>query len=87
MIDSKKLSAAALATAAALMFSMAPLTQANAADDAKVKCEGANGCKGKSACATAKNSCTGKNDCKGHCFLMTKTQADCDAAKKAASAK
>lgn len=80
MIDSKKRwSGLALATAAALVFSTAPLA-ARAADEAKVKCEGVNSCKGKSACATANNSCAGKNSCKGKGFVEM-TKAECDAAK------
>jgi hypothetical protein len=77
---SKKLSSLALATAAAVMFSTAPLTVANAADEAKVKCEGVNACKGTTACGTASNSCAGKNSCKGKGFLML-SKAECDAAK------
>jgi hypothetical protein len=80
MTHGKKLSSLALATAAAVMFSTAPLTAANAADEAKVKCEGVNACKGASACATASNGCAGKNACKGHGFLML-SKAECDAAK------
>jgi hypothetical protein len=80
MTHGKKLSSLALATAAAVMFSTAPLTAANAADEAKVKCEGVNACKGASACSTAANACAGKNACKGHGFLML-SQAECDAAK------
>jgi hypothetical protein len=80
MTNSKKLSSLALATAAAMMFSTAPLTAANAADEAKVKCEGVNACKGTGSCQTSANSCAGKNACKGHGFLML-SQADCDAAK------
>lgn len=70
----------ALATAAAVMFSSAPLTAANAADEAKVKCEGVNACKGTSACGTAANACAGKNACKGQGFLML-SKAECDSAK------
>lgn len=70
---------AAIATAAALLFSSVPLATVQAAD-AKVKCEGVNGCKGQSACATAKNSCQGQNACKGTGYLLL-TQAECDAAK------
>lgn len=72
---------AMLATAAALMFGTvaAPVS---AADEAKVKCEGANACKGKSACATAKNSCAGQNSCKGQGYVQL-TQKECDAAKAA----
>ena len=79
-MNGKKLSSLALATAAAVMFSSAPLTAANAADEAKVKCEGVNACKGTSACGTAANACAGKNACKGHGFVMM-TKAECDAAK------
>ena len=78
-MNGKKLSSLALATAAAVMFSTAPLTGAQA-EEAKVKCEGVNNCKGTSACATAASSCAGKNACKGHGFVMM-TKADCDAAK------
>jgi hypothetical protein len=70
---------AAIATAAALLFGTAIVPGARA-EDAKVNCEGANTCKGKSACATAKNSCQGQNKCKGQGFLML-TKADCDAVK------
>jgi uncharacterized membrane protein len=80
MIDSKKFSAGMLAAAAAMLFSTAPLVTANAADEAKVKCEGVNSCKGKSACATAQSSCKGQNSCKGQGFLEL-TKAECDAAK------
>jgi hypothetical protein len=79
MTNGKKLSGLALATAAAMVFTTAPLT-AGAADEAKVKCEGVNSCKGTSACAGANNSCAGKNSCKGQGYLEM-TKADCDAAK------
>ena len=78
-MTSKKVSAYALDAAAAALFTTAPLT-ANAADEAKVKCEGVNACKGTSACATAKNACAGQNGCKGQGYLQL-TQAECDAAK------
>ena len=79
MMNGKKLSGFALATAAAMVFSTAPLT-ASAADEAKVKCEGVNGCKGQGQCAGASNGCAGKNACKGQGYVEM-TQADCDAAK------
>lgn len=79
-INSKIFSGAALATAAAMLFSTAPLTVANAADEAKVKCEGANACKGKSACSTAKNDCAGMNSCKGQGYVML-PKAECDKAR------
>ena len=68
-----------LATAAALLFSSAPLATANAAD-AKIKCEGGNSCKGQSACHTATSGCQGQNSCKGKGYVML-TKKECDAAK------
>lgn len=79
MRQGSKISGAAIATAAALLFGSVTTT-VSAAEDAKVKCEGVNACKGKSACATATNSCAGQNSCKGHGYLML-TKAECDAAK------
>jgi hypothetical protein len=79
MTKTKKFSSIALATTAALMFTTAPLMSAQA-DEAKVKCEGANACKGQGACGGSKNSCSGKNACKGQGFTML-TKAECDAAK------
>jgi hypothetical protein len=70
----------ALATAAALLFGSVAVTTAHA-EDAKVKCQGANACKGKGACATATNACQGQNSCKGKSYVML-TKAECDAAKK-----
>ena len=79
-MKSKKFTAVALATTAALMFSAAPLMTAQAGDAAKVKCDGGNACKGQSACKTAKSACKGQNACKGMGYVMS-TQAECDAAK------
>ena len=70
---------AAVATAAALLFSTVAVPTAQA-EDAKIKCEGVNSFKGTSACATAHNSCQGQNKCKGEGFLQLSKQ-DCDAAK------
>ena len=56
--------AALIAAMAAGLFAGAPAL-AHAADTAKVKCEGANSCKGKGSCHSASNSCAGKNGCKG----------------------
>jgi hypothetical protein len=69
-----------IATAAALLFGSVVATPVSAADEAKIKCEGANACKGKSACATAKNACAGQNSCKGEGYVQL-TKAACDAAK------
>jgi hypothetical protein len=78
-MNSRKMTTVALAAAAAVMFSTAFVGTASA-DDAKVKCEGVNSCKGKSACKSANNSCKGQNSCKGKGFVEM-TQAKCDAAK------
>jgi hypothetical protein len=82
MLISKSVSGAAIATAAALLFSVASVGTASAADEAKVHCDGTNSCKGQSACKSAKNSCKGQNACKGQGFKET-TQKECDAAKAA----
>jgi hypothetical protein len=70
----------ALATAAALLFGTVAVTPAHA-EDAKIKCQGGNACKGKGACATATNACQGQNSCKGKSYVML-TKEECDAAKK-----
>jgi hypothetical protein len=79
MTISVKASGAALATAAALLFSTAAISTASA-EDAKIQCQGVNGCKGQSACKTADHGCKGQNSCKGKGFLEL-TQKECDAAK------
>ena len=82
MSQAKKFSGVALATAAAMLFSTATVMTAHAADEAKVKCEGGNSCKGKSSCATPKNSCAGQNSCKGTGYVLL-PKAECDAAQAA----
>jgi hypothetical protein len=79
MLMSKSVSGSAIATAAALLFSVASITTA-AADEAKVHCDGVNSCKGQSSCKSASNSCKGQNSCKGKGFVEM-TKKDCDAAK------
>ncbi|MDX1434838.1 MAG: hypothetical protein R3286_20525 [Gammaproteobacteria bacterium] len=69
----RKVSGIAVATAAAAMFALAPVS-AGAAE--QVKCMGANACKGQSACKTANSSCKGQNSCKGHGFVMA-TKDEC----------
>ena len=78
-MNSRILTGVALAAAAAVMFSTGAASLARA-DEAKVKCEGVNSCKGHSACKSANNACKGQNSCKGKGFLQM-TQAECDAAK------
>ena len=74
-----KASGAAIATAAALLFSTLTVGAA-AAEEAKVHCSGVNSCKGQSACKTAQSACKGQNACKGQGFVEM-TQKECDAAK------
>ena len=74
-----------LAAAAAALFvsggiATADHHEAEEGGEAKVKCDGVNGCQGQSACATADNSCAGQNGCKGKGFLKL-TQAECDTAQ------
>ncbi|MGH8138942.1 MAG: BufA2 family periplasmic bufferin-type metallophore [Steroidobacteraceae bacterium] len=82
-MNSRKMSSVALAAAAAVMFSTVFVASASA-DEAKVKCEGVNSCKGHSACKSANNACKGQNSCKGKGYLEM-TQAKCDAAKAKAA--
>jgi len=41
----------------------------------KVKCYGANACKGQAECKTAMNECKGHNACKGQGFVMLEERA------------
>jgi len=75
----------AIASAAALLFSIATISTA-AADEAKVHCSGTNACKGQSACKSANNSCKGQNSCKGKGYTEM-SKKDCDAATAKAKAK
>ena len=77
-MNARTISRVALAAAAAVMFSTAAVSAG--AEEAKVKCEGVNSCKGKSACGTANNACKGQNECAGKGFLEL-TKAECEAAK------
>jgi len=45
--------------------------------DEKVKCYGANKCKGSSACSGAGHGCAGKNACKGQGFVETDSKEAC----------
>jgi len=83
MMNAKKITGLALATAAAGMFMSAGIAPAFAdkhMGEAKVHCDGANACKGQSACQTASSACKGHNSCKGKGWLSL-TKAECDAAK------
>ena len=70
-----------IASAAAALFIAGGSGMATAGDDeAKVKCDGANSCKGQSACKTDSSACAGHNECKGKGFVML-SEADCEKAK------
>ncbi len=71
-----------IASAAAALFIAggAGMASAEESDDAKIKCDGVNSCKGQSACKTDSSSCAGHNECKGKGFVML-SEADCEAAK------
>ena len=75
-----KLSSAAMAAAAAMLFTSVVPTATFAADAATVHCAGVNSCKGTSECKSAKNSCKGMNSCKGQGFVSM-TKDACTAAK------
>ena len=44
---------------------------------AKVKCIGANACKGQGACKSTQNDCKGQNACKGKGFVNTSSPDEC----------
>ena len=75
-----------LASAAAALFAAGAagqaLAQSDKGNEATIKCEGVNQCKGQSACKGAHNSCSGQNACKGQGFEMMTPEA-CKAAKAA----
>ncbi len=65
MDRAKRLTAIALATTAAAMFALAPLSATHAGGKT-VKCVGVNACKGKSSCKGPESAGKGQNSCKGH---------------------
>jgi uncharacterized membrane protein len=83
MSHTSRLAGVALAAAAAALFvtgcqSTSSAPQTADAGAVKVKCYGANSCKGQAECKTAMNSCKGQNSCKGHGFLSMTEQACVD---------
>jgi hypothetical protein len=67
MDGKRKLASVAVATAAAALFAAGMVGTAGA-QEVKVKCYGANACKGHGACKSSMNACKGKNGCKGKSF-------------------
>lgn len=78
----KSLAGMAVATAAAALF-MAGCSSTGGTSTAhfenpgtvKVKCYGANACKGQAECKTTMNACKGQNECKGHGFVNLEERA------------
>ena len=67
-----------LATAVAGLLTMGAVGGiAQAAEEAKVKCYGANKCKGQGACGGVGHSCAGKNGCKGQGYVETASKEAC----------
>jgi hypothetical protein len=80
----KRLTGAAIATAAASLLlagceSMANADSGSQMSKAEVHCFGINACKGMGACASSHNACKGHNSCKGMGWLPTASKADCEA--------
>jgi len=79
MSNSKKVTGAALALAAASLVVTSPSSLAMSEDaaSANIHCYGVNKCKGHNDCKTASNACKGHASCKGHGFVSMTTKA-CD---------
>ncbi len=79
MMTRTKMSGLILASAAAALFTTAPMAYGDSHEKAgEVKCSGINACKGTGECATATNSCKGQNACKGSGWMHA-SKADCEA--------
>jgi uncharacterized membrane protein len=80
-MNGKQMTGAALALAAASMFSMLPAMAAETATVANdVHCHGVNACKGQNDCATDKNACKGQGSCKGQGWVTKASAEECTAA-------
>jgi len=76
MDSNRRLLGLALASAAAgLLLAGTPALQAAEGGAVKVKCYGANSCKGQAECKTAMNGCKGHNSCKGKGFVTMDEKA------------
>ena len=74
-MDQRLAGMAIAAAAAALFLAGAPAVAEDSGNLVKVKCNGANACKGQAECKTAMNACKGQNSCKGHGFVSLTEQA------------
>lgn len=78
MEKTAKLTGLAIASAAAALFiTSAPLMAADTGA-VKVKCYGANACKGQADCKTSMSACKGHNECKGKGFVAMDEKACID---------
>jgi hypothetical protein len=79
MNRNRRLVGAAVATAAAMLFVTGggAATAADNGGTVKVKCYGANACKGQAECKTSMNECKGHNACKGKGFVTTDSEKAC----------
>jgi len=80
MSNASRLSGVAIAAAAATLFiagcsNMTAATKTADSSTVKVKCYGANACKGQAECKTEMNSCKGQNACKGQGFMSLTEKA------------
>lgn len=66
-----------LATAAAALLASGFVATAATTDNAKVKCLGANKCKGLSECSVPHHTCKGKNSCKGKGWATEESAEAC----------
>ena len=57
--------------------SIGAMAQTAGAEGEKVKCYGANKCKGQGACGGKGHSCAGKNACKGQGYVETDSKEAC----------
>lgn len=79
MSNTKKITGAALALAAAGLMGISTLSMAEGkgAQAKSVHCHGVNSCKGHNDCKSASNACKGKASCKGKGFVsMSKSACD-----------
>ncbi|MFN0317111.1 MAG: hypothetical protein ACKVQA_18980 [Burkholderiales bacterium] len=70
MNKTRRIAGLAIASAAAAIFVSGVPALAAEGTGVKVKCYGANACKGQAACKTSMGSCKGHNACKGKGFVM-----------------
>jgi hypothetical protein len=76
-----RMTGAILATAVGVLFLTQPAIAGQSQTNSqatRVKCVGANSCKGQSECASKANSCKGHNSCKGKGWVSTPSAQQCE---------